>query len=629
MLTTTVSMFLTPTLPALKLFVLLHAALVSGTFLQWSLCDDSRGSGIIPYYLDAELVKASSATTSRLALNLTRHQSGRRCEDTPGTGPLDDDAWPQATVHFGWTDWNGSHSFTEKTRMQFDCENFIDELRPIPLDVNSSRISMVLLDVDGLDVHSLSTIGLQAQIDSPIFEETKCIATLLTPVETPRIASALRIGPLATFAFVLVISIIRTITSVATDPQPQDMSDGSPIGNAAPSTVVLPTVYDCLHFLQFIFLTGGLSLAFPGFYPAAVGHLSWSALFANFAIRVKSFVPSPTSAPRVSMAYPGSRDGLYEVNGTYGGYPGFEVMAQMIGSPMTCDMWALMVLGVACIALLLGLLLWLLEILRPRNVLGLPMLSADLDTSKRAQAARIGNGVLRLIMSYFTMPLVSLSSYQFYLYGFLGPGHLTFALVFCLLVLLSLAWLTASHSWRSLSVLMVETGHRFRKPHEQAVYDGRPASHGHTFIVFLFAVNLVRGLVIGALQKWGSMQLVSLIACELFMLFAVRMLKPYRLLSSGYLTILLRLALLACFVPFAFPPSKILGVKTISAYIALCISALGLVVAFIVPSCWHLYRLALMALKLHGGTNLPQVCHLAVLLPRSYCDLDPGILLKI
>ena len=182
---------LTPIGIVFVLLVLLVAPARS-TFLQWSLCDDSRGSGVIPYMLHARLT--TNGVTSRLNVNLTRHQSGITCRDTPGATALDGDAWPEAMVQLHWNGLRRTESFSTKTRMQLNCQDFIGDNRPVPLPINSSRVSMTLLDDDVGELPALSTLRFEAQLESTVFADTQCIASLMTPAISPAIASGLRYG---------------------------------------------------------------------------------------------------------------------------------------------------------------------------------------------------------------------------------------------------------------------------------------------------------------------------------------------------------------------------------------------------------------------------------------------------
>ena len=85
---------------------------------------------------------------------------------------------------------------------------------------------MTLLVTDDLDVHSLSTIGLQARIGSLLYQETDCIGSLLTPANTPRVSSALLAGPLVAFGFVFIVGPVALAGGVGRiclpDPPPRE-----------------------------------------------------------------------------------------------------------------------------------------------------------------------------------------------------------------------------------------------------------------------------------------------------------------------------------------------------------------------------------------------------------------------
>lgn len=576
----------------LRLFFLLVAS-VSGAFLQWSQCNDGPGGGRIPYSLHAWLTQGSNASVSSLKVELARYQSGIPCIETPGTNQSHRDTWPEASIRLEWTGLSGHQTFHHDVRKKYECEDLPNDERLIWLDTNSSRISLTLIDDEIGELPALTTIGLKAQMDLVAFPQAHCLSTLITPVIPRSLSDGLRYAPLAAFVFISLVSVARTLESASTARPPPEVEDDSAEANHhETSRLVLPSVYDCLHWLQFVFLTAGLRLSYAGFYPPVAGHLNWFALFPDLALPIKSLLPSIGSGPSNKIRpYTGATDGIYETNGTYGGYPGFEVMAQMVGAPMTADIWFLMVILTLIISVALAALLWSLEMVRPRNVLGLPMLALGTDSSKRARAARVGNGVLRLVVSFVIMPLVALSSYQLHLLGSFGSGHLAFAIIVLLVLLGSFLWLTLRHSPASLGALVLENGYRYRPIRRDGTVDDTARQHDDGFIKALFVLNLVRGITIGGLQNQGIAQLVLLASCEIVALFAIRMFKPYPMLSAGFASSALKLALLVCFIPFAFPPSRLTGLKTVSAYVSLFLGGSGFIVLFLLPAIWHLFRL--------------------------------------
>lgn len=91
--------------------------------------------------------------------------------------------------------------------------------------------------------------------------------------------------------------------------------------------LVTPGFADCLQWLQFIVLTGGLSINYPTFYPAAVSRVAWSALLVN-----TSFSSDPDGTQD-----PWRADGLYAQQAWKYGY---ERLAQLVGLYSTEDIWA-------------------------------------------------------------------------------------------------------------------------------------------------------------------------------------------------------------------------------------------------------------------------------------------------
>ena len=184
--------------------------------------------------------------------------------------------------------------------------------------------------------------------------------------------------------------------------------------------------------------------------------------------------------------------------------------------------------------------------------------------------------------------------YQLNFSGTLGAGHVTLTVVVLVLILLAFAWVAVRLPSENLGAVVFEAKLRYKHvggDGGQDLEEEKQARREHGYVMVLFVLNIVRGLTIGGLQNWGVLQFAGLVVCELVMLVTIRIFRPYSLLSVGFATTLLRLAVLACFVPFLFPPSKMLSAKSVSAYIALSLYAVGLIGVSFTPSCWHLYRL--------------------------------------
>ncbi|KAM5349767.1 hypothetical protein ACJ41O_006272 [Fusarium nematophilum] len=86
-------------------------------------------------------------------------------------------------------------------------------------------------------------------------------------------------------------------------------------------------VADALAYIQFIFLSGALSLRYPGFFQPLVASSGWSTLML------------PAGPVSRSSPYKGVRDGIYETNGTMTGAPGLELLTQLTASPVKSESW--------------------------------------------------------------------------------------------------------------------------------------------------------------------------------------------------------------------------------------------------------------------------------------------------
>jgi hypothetical protein len=129
--------------------------------------------------------------------------------------------------------------------------------------------------------------------------------------------------------------------------------------------LVTPGFGDCLQYIQFVALTGGLTLNYPGFYQPIVSKVSWSALMFN-----QSFVSNESADSLI--------DGIYVTNGTYG----LDKLRHFLLPIVALSMFQLVVatkspayavaLAVVMLVLIIGFAAWLLYIIastRPKAFL--------------------------------------------------------------------------------------------------------------------------------------------------------------------------------------------------------------------------------------------------------------------
>ncbi|KAL6238390.1 hypothetical protein BDW75DRAFT_27617 [Aspergillus navahoensis] len=262
-----------------------------------------------------------------------------------------------------------------------------------------------------------------------------------------------------------------------------------------PAESSMPGLGPCLHYLQFIFLTGCLTLSYPGFFRAVVSSLSWSSLI---------FKSWPVTH---QFTYPGVEDGIYSVNATYG----LEEMAQYLGSTTTSDLWtnsivnlALLLMGVIVTCQLAFLFRWLRQVYPSQ---GIPCLRVYLQREIRTLLHRIGWSVARLVLDYFLHPLIALSLFQTNNVRWFPVTHTSTALVAVAI----------------LAGVLILVVRRLVKTNRQGIFfqpTSLPCGVGrnHWGFYTLYCIPFVRGIAIGGLQLSGLAELVVLLGCEIWIL---------------------------------------------------------------------------------------------------------------
>ncbi|KAI1483875.1 hypothetical protein F4774DRAFT_416465 [Daldinia eschscholtzii] len=371
---------------------------------------------------------------------------------------------------------------------------------------NQSKLSLEVA-IDSRTFHSLSTFHTTIHLIGPDTNEQGCLQANITPEISPALRGALRYVPLSILFFVLLVGIARSIQDSLKSPE-------------ASLRAVIPGFADCLQYLQFIFLTGSLSLFYPGFYQPAVSPLGWMSLFAD------DLVPSKYS-------YLGINDGIYEVNGTYGGTFGLELMTQTIGAPTTMDTWVNMVVLILVIAAFSALCLEIFWLLTRSDGL-------------RAGLLRTFNRTLHVVLSYFMLPLIALSCYQLDNAAHLPYWHTLYASLFIVSIFVAFVWLFFQIPTRSLGILIFNGRKRY---HQISSSDGLTQQH-KTFVIVLFVLVFIRGITIGGLQISGQTQLAALGACELVLLVCIIQFQAYSLFSIETVSAVVRLGTLLCMIAF-------------------------------------------------------------------------------
>ncbi|KAM5369039.1 hypothetical protein ACJZ2D_009242 [Fusarium nematophilum] len=354
-------------------------------------------------------------------------------------------------------------------------------------------------------------------------------------------------------------------------------------------------VADALAYIQFIFLSGALSLRYPGFFQPLVASSGWSTLML------------PAGPVSRSSPYKGVRDGIYETNGTMTGAPGLELLTQLTASPVKSESWfntltfTMMVLLFLCVSVCVRD-----RIHRRKTCLQNQENSSPglLYWIKRPSWA-----VARLFLSYFLLPLSAWSTYQFSDIGLVRLHNSSMAIVVFMILLLSFWWSWSQADSKSDFGLFVVPGPPRR---------GKHAKNGAALMIF--SLMLLRGIVIGGFQAHPDAQAGILLGCELIHLVSMPYWIGFSFLSSlpGTLSVA-RLALLSLhlgFLPGVSTASQtsLLGFIILSGHLAV------LVGIFLVPITLRCVQLALGA----GRNNAMELTALRSSARGISLESEPG-----
>ncbi|KAK2042792.1 hypothetical protein LZ31DRAFT_596106 [Colletotrichum somersetense] len=525
----------------------LAANCVSGAYVQWQSCDGpaTETDVFVPESVSATLMPSDDGRENLLTLRAFRLMEEAECREL------------SRMVHAAWIQIEMlGRSSAYRTATNATCNKFdISNHWVSPLGHPARLYVSVSSDVGPLPPSS--TFHITFHLEGTDSEEISCQQANITPALSATISYAITYSTWALFIFVLLVGIACSFYST---PVTLDDDDDEP----RPVQTLLPNVGDCLQYLQFIFLTGGLSLRYPGFYQPVVSHLSWWSLFGN----------GPITHGRM---YDSVEDGIYVVNGTYGGTYGLELMTQIAGAPMSMDTWLNMVVLLFIIAAGVALVLkvsWLVN--RNRG--------PDSRPSQSGGGIRQDcNRTLRVILSYFMFPLVALSFYQLDQAEWLPIYHTSLAAMLIVAMMAAFIWLIRQIPTRNLGALLFDSTKRYRQlPPSQ---DFR--RQDDRFIFIIFALTFVRGAAVGGLQISGASQLAVLGACELILLASIAGFQAYSTFSVGSIAAAIRLCSLVFLIAF-LPGIATTGIKSAIGFLLLSIHAGMLVLGFLVPAACDL-----------------------------------------
>ena len=397
---------------------------------------------------------------------------------------------------------------------------------------------------------------------------------------TPDLGS--RLSDLLTFMPLVVLILVGIATAFAAIYSPWGTTDTfrwtTNYGRDADLLrLVTPGFGDCLQYLQFVVLTGCLTLDYPGFYQPVVSKAAWSGLMFN-----QSFVTD-------GKPYPSLVDGIYATDGEHG----LDIMRQLIGMSSTTDMWAGMVIwllviigGVLALIQLGFLLRWLSRMINKTQ---------EEDLRAKNMPFSMGN-VIRIVFNYFLLPAVALSMYQLVIAGKSpSPPVYTVALAVAMLVVIigfAIWLLYVIASTRPKSFLFDDLPTVLLYGSLYNTYSDNAAP----FALIPILLTFVRGIAIGAVQPSGIAQLVILAICEVITVLTLHAFRPFHSPTSmnAYHTFFAILRGTSVLLMIAFAPS--LGVtdgpKGWVGYAILLMHAMVLIFAFVLNAMQTIIEVA-------------------------------------
>lgn len=268
-----------------------------GTYVQVQRCDDLPDSAAWPgLSLDASL----QPTESGHELELWAVTSPRRdgCESAPHVA--------SASLAIGLLGDSASYAPLIDNQCQADQSR------------HGANVTMVHLSQPLDHLYPLAVFQADLRLFSPVAEEVACISAQITPEIAPATRDALTYTSLAVLLALLAMAYYQILFNDDDDDDDEPVTgsgasvlDDSRSGRSGTPLEGVPSIIsgvgECLQHLQFVFLTGALSLQYPGYFQPSISYLNWYSLFSSDNIFLKG------------RTYGSVDDGIYMINGTYGG----------------------------------------------------------------------------------------------------------------------------------------------------------------------------------------------------------------------------------------------------------------------------------------------------------------------
>ncbi|KAI0508808.1 hypothetical protein F5B22DRAFT_385346 [Xylaria bambusicola] len=431
-------------------------------------------------------------------------------------------------------------------------------------------------------MHPLGAFELGVRLLGADHKPFTCLEAHVTPEIGPNATAIARWIPAGILALVIATAGLKSLSQLSSS---LDDDQSGPFFREVGRSH-LTHIADCLSYIQFIFFSGALSLSYPGFFQPVVSHSSWSTLMTS---------RGPASP---LPFYHGIKDGIYEVNGTFGGTDGLELMTQVIGAPVTIQTWMNVITYTALIFTLLFIIIQVGKRLDHTRDWFAPPPTPEAQAAQTLQGLKhTASTAFRALISYFLLPVVAWTTYQLG-HAQIFPYYYTTISAVVLAVLIATCWWSASQfSPRHMGYLILDSS----KEYQTLTSMSRSQD---LLSIAMFGLSFARGAAIGGLQIAGLPQLTSLLGCEIIQVMLICLVRtPAAILSVSGLTTVARLLITLLSVPF-LPYVTGLETKSIFGYIILVLHGAVLVFGFVCPSLYTIAKLGASTLRISDSDTL-------------------------
>ena len=449
------------------------------------------------------------------------------------------------------------------------CDNTLQGQCPLGPSFFGSRYNLDSLSAFAVDAqmnssYSFTTIHAQLRILSGNLDASPyaCVLASITPDLGSTLKDLLRYLPLAILIMVGIATVAAAIFS------PWGSTDifnwTSNFGRDEDLLrLVTPGFADCLQYIQFVVLTGSLTLQYPGFYQPVVSRVSWSALMFNESLVTESY-------------YTPVVDGIYQY-GNSSAY-GLDRMTHLAGMGASRDTWASMML---CLVVIVVAVAVLTQVGFAARWAYRHFANVETEDLRSKNGPFTAGNCIRICFNCFLLPLTSISFYQL-VTASRGPSYAVAIATIVLVVIILF-------SVRVFFLFLRTKPRAFLFDDLITVLAYGPLYNTYCDDAAMFAlvpigVNFLRGIAIGAIQPSGVAQVVVLAVCEIINIVTLNAFRPFPSATSMniYHTCFAVIRFVTILLSIAFVPS--LGVEEATrgwiGYAILLIHACVLVFGF-------------------------------------------------